>query len=151
MNVVSPYSAIPARRFTSALHGYPTGIGYANRTFGTSGFVDDFLNPLLGNTGNVINDIAKNLIGSSAIRLKEQAGYRNTGELREIGGKVYVKMQTPAGMFVLVGQDGVDIPFTSSTASGSTIISSQTGLPVAAIGIGLVAVAAILFFTLRNR
>lgn len=149
MNVPSLYSLPLYSRATSAVHGYPNGIGPVSRTLTADGFMEDIFNPIVK---PVVGDILQTQWVRAVVLAKEKLGYTKLDTVI-IGGRAYVKMLNPQKVPVYIDDTGVETVVTEQKQSAERKIDPTTGRIVtgAAIGLGVIAAAAALFFILRRR
>lgn len=152
MNVPSLYSLPLFSRATSAVHGYPTGIGPVSRTLPVGADISD----LWGAVPDPVKSAAAGLINTQWVRgviaAKKALGYTQL-ETVYIEGRAYVKMLNPQKVPVYIDDTGVETVVTEQKQSVEKKIDPTTGRIVtgAAIGLGVIAAAAALFFILRRR
>ena len=152
MNVPSLYSLPLYSRATSAVHGYPNGIGPVSRTVTTDGFYEDFFSPIVDIVKPVVGGIAKTAWVQGVVLAKQKLGYKNL-ETVIIGDRAYVKMLNPQGVPVYIDDMGVETVVTPQKQNTEQKVDPTTGRIVtgAAVGLGVLAAAATLFFILRRR
>lgn len=152
MNVPSLYSLPLYSRATSAVHGYPNGIGPVSRTLTADGIVEDFFTPVIGIVKPVVGDIVQTQWVRAVVLAKEKLGYTKLDTVI-IGGRAYVKMLNPQKVPVYIDDKGVETVVTTQTQGAEQKVDPTTGRIVAgaAIGLGVIAAAAALFFILRRR
>ena len=158
MNIRSPFQT-PIMQATSSLSAmpgfYPRGIAPIQRTMGVNGVLGD----LFGDAGTAVEDAAAELlkvgIGSGVRAGKEAAGYQFAESVQvTVNGvaKVGVKAKRPDGAWVVVFSDGSETPWTSTLQESSRPISSTGTIGTAAgIGVGLLAVGALVAFLLLRK
>lgn len=152
MNVPSLYSLPMYSRATSAVHGYPSGIGPVSRTLTADGFMEDIFAPAIGIVKPVVGDILQTQWVRAVVFAKEKLGYKNLGTVF-LGGKPYVKMMNPQNVPVYIDDRGIETVVTEQSQGAEKKVDPTTGRIVtgAAIGLGVIAAAAALFFILRRR
>ena len=152
MNVPSLYSLPMYSRATSAVHGYPNGIGPVSRTLTTDGFWDEYVSPLIGSAKPAIENIVQTQWVRAVVLAKEKLGYTKLDTVI-LGGRAYVKMLNPQKVPVYIDDKGVETVVTSQKQNEEQKVDPTTGRIVtgAAIGLGVLAAAAALFFILRRR
>lgn len=152
MNVPSLYSLPLYSRATSAVHGYPNGIGPVSRTLTADGFMEDVFNPVMDIFKPVVGDIVQTQWVRAVVLAKEKLGYTKLDTVI-LGGRAYVKMLNPQKVPVYIDDTGVETVVTEQKQSVEKKIDPTTGRIVtgAAIGLGVIAAAAALFFILRRR
>lgn len=153
MNVLSPYGIPSLREATSAVNGFPTGLGPVSRTIPVGGWWSD----LVGGVSPAVVDIGKQFIQSQAVRgiilAKQASGYTNLGPVI-VDGKPYVKMKNPQGIPVLIDETGRETAVTAETqvreqridASGNVVAGTAVG-----IGVGFAVVVIGLALFLRRK
>lgn len=152
MNVPSLYSLPLYSRATSAVNEYPNGIGPVSRTLPVGGIWEDLWNPVADVVAPVVRNIAQTQWVRGVILAKERLGYTKLDTV-VIGDRAFVKMRTPQGVPVYIDDNGVETVVTEQRQGAERKIDPITGQIVtgAAIGLGVLAAAAALFFILRRK
>lgn len=171
MNLNSPFS-FPAfnggttsalSRIPSPFRAFPGGnIGYANRAAGFGGYdVAGMFSDVVGGIADAAIDFGKKWVDSKLSRAKrdalEDAGYIffEVVEIERNGKREQgVRAKKPTGTFVVVLDDGTEVPWTSETQKTATKVDPKTGISTGAVvGISAAAIAviALLLFLPRGR
>jgi len=156
MNVPSLYLLPVFSQATSAVNGYPNGIGPVSRVLGTNDWVDDYgLGGIFKGAGDAAKKVAEDFVKSQVVRGviagKKALGYTDLGPFM-VNGKPYTKMLNPQKVPVLVDDMGRETPVTPQTqAAEQKIDSSGNIITGTAIGLGVVAAVVALYFILRRK
>lgn len=131
------------------LSTYPRGMQYAGtgRLQPVGGWYDDYVKPFLPPVADIAGDIVRQLLTSTVIKLKVEAGYKVVG-VTTLDGRQVVKMTDPSGRTVYVDQDGRE---TFATAATTTSERPLGAYAKAGIGVGVLAAAALAAFLILRR
>lgn len=156
-------------RIPSPFQAFPGGnIGYANRTSGFGNALEDAVKYATDKFTDIVGDVAEASINlgkrwlDSKLSKVQREALESSGyiffelvEIEKDGKRVTgVRAKKPTGTFVVVLDDGTEVPWTSETQKTATKVDPKTGLSTGAvvgISVAAVAVIALLLFLPRGR
>ena len=115
--------------------------------------VDCLKRELRGVVTGPIKDVLENQAQMLKVRALKAIGYKDhEPKIVSIDGKVYALLKNQLGVVKKIGPDGSETDYTAAEQTRSQVLSaSGQWMTGAALGVGLVAAAAVLFLLMRRK